>query len=79
MSFGGRGRSGWGVTRGPEGLLEMTRPKVICERRGRWMPHFDRKVASNTAVLTHLLKFFHAKTLPERLRSGLAFIRSQAQ
>lgn len=79
VSFGGRGRSGWGVTRGPEGLLEMTRPKVICERRGRWMPHFDRKVASNTAVLTHLLKFFHAKTLPERLRSGLAFIRSQAQ
>jgi acyl-CoA reductase-like NAD-dependent aldehyde dehydrogenase len=79
VSFGGRGHSGWGVTRGPEGLLEMTRPKVICERRGRWMPHFDRKVANNQSVLTHLLKFFHARTLSERLRNGLAFIRSQSR
>ena len=77
VAFGGRGHSGWGVTRGPEGLLEMTRPKVICERRGRWMPHFDRKVASNPAVLTNLLKFFHARTLSERLKNGWAFIRSQ--
>ena len=79
VSFGGRGHSGWGVTRGPEGLLEMTRLKVICERRGRWMPHFDRKIAGNQSVLKHLLKFFHARTLSERLRSGFAFIRSQAK
>ena len=79
VSFGGRGHSGWGVTRGPEGLLEMTRLKVTCERRGRWMPHFDRKVAGNPAVLTHLLKFFHGRTLSERLRSGWAFIRSQTK
>jgi len=77
VSFGGRGHSGWGVTRGPEGLLEMTRLKVICERRGHWMPHFDRKVAGNQSVLTHLLKFFHGRTLSERIRNGLAFIRSQ--
>jgi acyl-CoA reductase-like NAD-dependent aldehyde dehydrogenase len=77
VSFGGRGHSGWGVTRGPEGLLEMTRLKVICERRGRWMPQFDRKVAADESVLTHLLKFFHARTFSERLGSGLAFIRSQ--
>ncbi len=79
VAFGGRGESGWGVTRGPEGLLEMTRPKVICERRGRWMPHFDRKVASSPVVLTHLLKFFHARTLKERLKSGWAFILSQSK
>ena len=79
VAFGGRGHSGWGVTRGSEGLLEMTRPKVICERRGRWMPHFDRKVASSPAVLTHLLKFFHARTLSERLKNGWAFILSQAK
>ncbi len=77
VTFGGRGHSGWGVTRGPEGLLEMTRLKVICERRGRWMPHFDRNVAGNPLVLTHLLKFFHGRTLAERLSSGWAFIRSQ--
>jgi len=79
VAFGGRGHSGWGVTRGPEGLLEMTRPKVICERRGSWMPHFDRKVAASPVVLTHLLKFLHARTLSERLKSGWAFILSQAK
>lgn len=79
VAFGGRGHSGWGVTRGPEGLLEMTRPKVICERRGRWMPHFDRKVASSPVVLTHLLKFFHARTLSERLKNGWQFIQSQVR
>jgi acyl-CoA reductase-like NAD-dependent aldehyde dehydrogenase len=79
VSFGGRGHSGWGVTRGPEGLREMTRLKVICERRGRWMPHFDPKIAGNQSALNHLLKFFHARTLSERLRSGMAFIRSQVK
>ncbi len=79
VAFGGRGQSGWGVTRGPEGLLEMTRPKVICERRGRWMPHFDRKIGTDQAILTHLLRFFHGRTLAERMRSGFAFIRSQSR
>lgn len=78
VSFGGRGYSGWGVTRGPEGLLEMSRLKVVCERRGRWMPHFDRRIGNDQTVLTHLLKFFHGRTLAERLRSGWAFIRSQS-
>lgn len=79
VSFGGREHSGWGVTRGPEGLLEMTRPKVVCERRGQWMPHFDRTVAADQLLLTHLLKFFHARTLAERLRHGWEFVRSQAK
>ena len=32
MSFGGRGRSGFGVTRGAEGLLAMTAVKNVCQR-----------------------------------------------
>jgi acyl-CoA reductase-like NAD-dependent aldehyde dehydrogenase len=39
--FGGRGASGWGVTQGAEGLLEMTVPQVVSRRAGRWRPHFD--------------------------------------
>ncbi len=35
VSFGGRGGSGYGVTRGAEGLLAMTTPKTIQVRRGR--------------------------------------------
>jgi acyl-CoA reductase-like NAD-dependent aldehyde dehydrogenase len=35
LPFGGRGRSGYGSTRGAEGLLAMTAPKVISRR---WLP-----------------------------------------
>ena len=41
MPFGGVKASGFGVTRGDEGLLEMTYPHVVAVRRGRWHPHFD--------------------------------------
>ncbi len=34
LPFGGTGASGFGVTRGPEGLLAMTRPKVVITQRG---------------------------------------------
>lgn len=37
--FGGWRQSGFGVTRGAEGLLAMTRPKVIASRHGRARPH----------------------------------------
>ena len=39
LPFGGRGLSGFGVTRGAEGLLEMTVVKTVSLRRGRFMPH----------------------------------------
>jgi acyl-CoA reductase-like NAD-dependent aldehyde dehydrogenase len=39
LPFGGRGLSGFGVTRGAEGLLDMTVAKTISLRRGRFMPH----------------------------------------
>jgi acyl-CoA reductase-like NAD-dependent aldehyde dehydrogenase len=34
LPFGGRGSSGFGVTRGAEGLLALTRLKVIIQQRG---------------------------------------------
>lgn len=39
--FGGRGASGFGVTRGAEGLLEWTVPKAVLVRRGRSRRHLD--------------------------------------
>lgn len=35
VSFGGRGLSGFGVTRGPEGLLEMTTVQFVIRNRSR--------------------------------------------
>jgi acyl-CoA reductase-like NAD-dependent aldehyde dehydrogenase len=42
MPFGGIKASGHGVTRGNEGLLEMTFPHVVAVRRGKAHPHFER-------------------------------------
>jgi acyl-CoA reductase-like NAD-dependent aldehyde dehydrogenase len=39
LPFGGCGLSGFGATRGEEGLLEMTRIKVVSTRRGKRRPH----------------------------------------
>lgn len=39
--FGGRGRSGWGVTQGPDGLLGMTVPQVVSVRSGKFRPHYE--------------------------------------
>ncbi len=60
VSFGGSGESGWGVTRGWEGLLDMTRPKTICVRRGRWLPHLDAQLVGNVLVMHDLLQMWHS-------------------
>ncbi len=41
LTFGGRARSGFGTTRGAEGLLEMTVPKIVSVRRGKSRPHLE--------------------------------------
>ncbi|PPQ35473.1 aldehyde dehydrogenase family protein [Rhodopila globiformis] len=58
LPFGGRGESGFGVTRGAEGLLEMTALKTISTRRGRFRPHLAAlrpQEASRYALLIRLL------------------------
>jgi acyl-CoA reductase-like NAD-dependent aldehyde dehydrogenase len=80
VSFGGRDQSGWGVTRGAEGLLSMTRPKVICVRRGKWLPHLDRKLSQDSQALAFMLQVFHAPkwvTRWQALKSMVAHVRHQ--
>ena len=59
LPFGGRGRSGFGVTRGAEGLLEMTAIKTVSVRHGRFRPHLDARLASDPARMLALLRLFH--------------------
>jgi aldehyde dehydrogenase (NAD+) len=71
--FGGRRRSGWGVTQGEEGLLEMTLPQVVSVRGGSWRPHYDPPGATNMTNprrLGGLLDWQHAGTWSARW-SGL--------
>jgi aldehyde dehydrogenase (NAD+) len=60
LPFGGRGESGFGVTRGSEGLLEMTCPKVVSVRLGTWLPHTKLPEPSDEELLDGLLQFNHA-------------------
>ncbi|MEJ2436395.1 MAG: aldehyde dehydrogenase family protein, partial [Pseudolabrys sp.] len=61
LPFGGRKLSGFGATRGREGLLEMTTQKVVVVQRGRWRPHFDEPAQWHEGFLSSLLRFRHSR------------------
>ena len=59
LPFGGRGRSGFGVTRGAEGLLEMTVPKVVSTRIGRFRPHLAASTSADIARYAAMTTLLH--------------------
>ena len=68
--FGGRYESGWGVTKGEEGLLEMTVPQVVSVRSGRYRPHYELtagRPGSQGDLVRALLAFSHGATWGQRL------------
>lgn len=70
--FGGLGQSGWGVTQGAEGLLEMTIPKVISQVSGRFRPHYDLTIPGKpdpSKFLESLLVALHGESIWSRLAS----------
>jgi aldehyde dehydrogenase (NAD+) len=76
LPFGGRGRSGFGVTRGPEGLLSMTAARVVSYRKGRLLPHLMPRRESDLPVLSGLLHLQYGKSWRDRW-SGLRQIVSR--
>jgi aldehyde dehydrogenase (NAD+) len=77
--FGGRGASGWGVTQGAEGLLEMTVPQVVSVRGGRFRPHYDlaagKGAAGQADLVRGLLESAHAPTLAGRFGGWRRLLR----
>ncbi|HQT77600.1 MAG TPA: aldehyde dehydrogenase family protein [Rhodopila sp.] len=59
LPFGGRRRSGFGVTRGAEGLLEMTVIKSIAVRRGRFRPHLNPPATQDGAFFAAMIAVLH--------------------
>ena len=51
LPFGGQGISGFGTTRGAEGLMEMTVLKTVTLRSGRFRPHYDPVTPADTAMM----------------------------
>lgn len=75
LPFGGRGRSGYGVTRGAEGLLELTRVKVVARRRGRFHPHFEPLDESDVELADAYLAAAHGSSWGGRLVSAVKLVR----
>jgi acyl-CoA reductase-like NAD-dependent aldehyde dehydrogenase len=66
LPFGGRGESGYGVTRGGAGLLEFTTIKTVSVRHGRFRPHYDPPAPGDQALFMAYLQAFHGKCFKKR-------------
>ncbi|MEJ7609029.1 MAG: aldehyde dehydrogenase family protein [Bryobacteraceae bacterium] len=69
LPFGGRGASGFGVTRGAEGLLEMTVVKAITTRSGTSRPHYSRMRPQDADLFTSCIGFLHGESIAGRVRA----------
>jgi aldehyde dehydrogenase (NAD+) len=67
VPFGGRGESGFGVTRGVEGLMSMTTAKVVSTRVGNWLPHASLPTEGDEQLLDGVLQWSHGKGWSHRL------------
>ena len=65
--FGGVRGSGFGVTRGAEGLLEMTYPQAIAIRRARFLPHLEKPAAGDAEMFAAFCSMLHGRGLRPRL------------
>jgi acyl-CoA reductase-like NAD-dependent aldehyde dehydrogenase len=68
VSLAPRRASGFGVTRGAEGLLEMTRPKVTTLSRARWPLHLQPQ-QQNADLLAAYALAAYGDGFRERLRA----------
>ncbi len=66
VPFGGRRQSGFGVTRGAEGLLEMTAVKTIAARRGSSTRHYEPTTHAHESLFDGLIAAAYAGSWRER-------------
>lgn len=66
IPFGGRRGSGFGVTRGAEGLLEMTAVKTVLTRRGNSRRQYEATGEAHNGMFEGLILAGHAGTWGRR-------------
>ena len=69
VPFGGRARSGFGATRGSEGLLEMTGARSVLVRRRASTQHYKPVGAQEFHLFAGLIGMLHGGSWRDRLRS----------
>ncbi len=67
VSFGGRRGSGFGVTRGVEGLLEMTVAKTTMVRKGSSTLHLQKTGSLHESLFRGAVAMSHGETWNERI------------
>lgn len=72
--FGGVRASGFGSTRGAEGLLEMTYPHVIAVRRARALPHLEPVQPNDQEIFAAYIKTAYGSGM-NRMKSLGALLR----
>jgi aldehyde dehydrogenase (NAD+) len=68
VPFGGRRQSGFGVTRGAEGLLEMTAVKVLSTRHGHSVRHYQATTPLHTELFDGIVQASHSATWGTRFK-----------
>ncbi len=80
VPFGGRRWSGFGTTRGAEGLLQLTAPKTVVIQTGKRIRHFEALPHNSEEIFTAYLAASHKRAWRERLngcrRLLMAFSRA---
>jgi acyl-CoA reductase-like NAD-dependent aldehyde dehydrogenase len=76
VAFGGRGSSGFGITRGREGLLEMTTLKTIVNQRSRGLHAYRPTTLQHLPLFAAYLQMVHAETWRERWTGMRRFFRA---
>jgi acyl-CoA reductase-like NAD-dependent aldehyde dehydrogenase len=75
LPFGGRARSGFGVTRGGEGLLDVTTVKVVSIRHGGLTWHLDSPHPSDAEFFDTYIRATNASSWRGWIRSWFALTR----
>jgi acyl-CoA reductase-like NAD-dependent aldehyde dehydrogenase len=79
LPFGGRAQSGYGATRGAEGLLELTCLKTISLRRGRLRPHYLPSTMVDQTVFCRYLRAVHGGGWVRRVRACVSLCAALAR
>ncbi len=76
VPFTGRKQSGFGATRGAEGLLEMTAPRVIAVRRGAGTRRYERTGAAHVGLFAGLATLLYGGAMLTRMQAAKRVIAS---
>ncbi|MCX7914693.1 MAG: aldehyde dehydrogenase family protein [Verrucomicrobiae bacterium] len=73
--FGGWRHSGFGVTRGAEGLLAMTRMRVVATRRGRARLHLEPQRFEDGELFNAWIQLAHGRDVGKRVAALKTFFQ----